>query len=177
MGSKSVKPVLFRLWPGLESGEGQGSLPMKKLLHPSLLPVLLILFAGGKPRVEALSNFRGTVASIRYLGLCTHSAFSVLKKDIAKLRKSCNKRSKISRSATFAFSLSFFLSFFIYTAHAYPSRLDIIPRRCTNFPPYKAILSETKVRAFYHAPSSKTDVETNSRTNVGNFHNSSYLHS
>ena len=28
MGSKSVKPVLFWLWPGLESGEGQGSLPI-----------------------------------------------------------------------------------------------------------------------------------------------------
>ena len=33
---------------------------MKKLLHPSLLPLLLKLFARGKPRAQALSTFRGS---------------------------------------------------------------------------------------------------------------------
>ena len=77
---------------------------MKKLLHPSLLPLLLKFVCQGQTESSGSFNFSRVIASIRYLGICTCSAFSVLKKEIAKLRKSCNKRSKFSRSVTFAFS-------------------------------------------------------------------------
>ena len=77
---------------------------MKKLLHPSLLPLLLKFVCQGQTETSGSFNFSRVIASIRYLGICTCSAFSVLKKEIAKLRKSCNKRSKFSRSVTFAFS-------------------------------------------------------------------------
>ena len=77
---------------------------MKKLLHPSLLPLLLKFVCQGQTESSGSFNFSRVIASIRYLGICTCSAFSVLKKETAKLRKSCNKRSKFSRSGTFAFS-------------------------------------------------------------------------